>query len=291
MGTETTYTHDDRGLQTSATVTSGVQLGQTRARFMDYDHHGWLVAVRQGTKDERYDYDGYGRQISMRDMKKGHYQTAYNGWGEVVAQRPSLLTYATTQTRKAREDRHVYNHFGDLQQSSDAAGNKSIISYNTFDRASKIDLYPGGTSPPSSTWLYYDKTGTLSWTLDAAGNQTMVIHDAHNRKVTQSRIVTEDLTSGHKGPTLTQVSTTDLAGWPETANHIDRDTLAQGWQYNYNAAGDLLDTVNPEGVIATSHTHNLAGWVTDTERPRHRSQPERDDQPGIQRLRTGHKTH
>ena len=267
MGTETEYAYDDRGLQTYAAVKSGLNLGQLRSRYMDYDHHGWLIRVRQGDKEERHSYDGYGRQIGMQDMQKADHKTAYNGWGEVVAQRPSLLAYAAGQELEPGEVRYKHGAFGEVEKSLDAAGNERVVTYDTFKRPFRIDVYPGGTAPANSSWLYHDKTGTLAWSLDAVGNQTLHVQDAGGRKVIRSRIVTEELPGDQKGPSITQISTVDLAGYPETMGHVDRDNSMQFWQYDYSAAGDLLHTVNPEGVISADHTYNLAGWITDTESP------------------------
>ena len=271
MGTKTLYGYDDRGLMVSQAVTPQGG-GTARQTGFVYNDIGLLTSSTFGTKSATYWYDGLGRQVRARDYDSAWTAFAYSGFDEHVATRLGSTLFKDSQAFQDHESRFAYDSLGRLAFGLEPNGDRTAVTYNTNHQPRRVDLYPGGTSPPRSTWMTYDRMGQLAWTMDSAGNQQVMAHHEKRQLSVEASIIAENVTPGVRGPTVSSVLTYDLQGMPLTMEQFgSKETAApswleKNWQYDYNAAGDLLGQARPDTILSTA-TYNLVGWPLDLTDP------------------------
>lgn len=165
-GAATSYVFDELGRVTQTTLPDG----QTTQSV--YDGRAREGIDQKGHK-RRYESDWAGRLVAVKE---------YTGSG------PSYQLYATTT--------YGYDLANQLLQVTDAAGNRTTISYDGLGR--KV----GMVDPDMGTWSYeYDPIGTLSAQTDAREQRVELAYDALNRLVRKWYPAfwnQEPITEGHK---------------------------------------------------------------------------------------------
>jgi RHS repeat-associated protein len=197
-----------------------------RSETQGYDGNGTATAIY---KDTQYDslgrpymtsrpyyagqtvywvtvtYDSLGRTISQTDADGAVTSTAYNGLSVMVTN-PKGQTRTTVKNSQGKiasvtdangqAIAYQYDAFGNLTQTLDPLGNKTLLSYDLKGRKT------GMTDPDMGSWTYvYDALGQLVKQTDAKGQLTTISYDQLGRMVqrTEADLVSKWYYDSYKG--------------------------------------------------------------------------------------------
>ena len=194
------------------------------------------------------DYDGLGRMVAYTDFEGGPVPGGVHGSGGSW-QRPGRapLLSNSSLSRDPYETRRKFDALGRLSEVSDEHNNRTEYDYNAQHRPKMTSYYPNGYGPPRRTWMTYDRTGELAWSLDEAGNQSLrLVRDGGVR--TFDANVTLELSEPTDDPiAVVAIEDKDLSGRLESMRIEGSKLEVKDWSISHNGAGDLVGVTYPDG--------------------------------------------
>ncbi|MFQ5963836.1 MAG: RHS repeat-associated core domain-containing protein [Candidatus Scalinduaceae bacterium] len=234
----------------------------------EYDAAGRLKVIHHPGKGvSRFTYDAMGNLVNVKNPLDHHVSHYYNKAGRLV----------NTTDAKGQTTTFSYDHAGRLVQKRLADG--KVVRYR-YDSIGNLIEANDGTFPVRYTYndrgrlnqikypsikrvlkYEYDKAGLLSKFIDSEGQVIRYGYDSSNRLSTiklpggkeiafaynaRGNLVSTTYPNGTKGKWEH-----DVTGRPIGITYTDtnRKTIA-GWQYKYNAAGNLIETIKADGRIS-----------------------------------------
>lgn len=233
-----------------------------------YDELGRTVAVKQasgGTKYWRYD----GRSTTEYDELGNPKTTVETYFGA-----PASITDALGGITQYR-----YDPFGQLVATVDAAGNQSLIDYDTRGNKTRVDDPDHGIT----TFTYNDFDQVVSKT-DALGNVESYTYDAFGRVLTRTDldgqdasadplVTTWDYTTGSANPTLVS-SITASDGYAQQFIYDDKyrqtkttvvlpNGETRAMETDYYGDSDLVATVKYPNHFSVRNIYDELGYLTE----------------------------
>ncbi len=274
-GRTVTFHYDREHNLTGITDPSGAAVARN-----EYDKDGRLTAIidAEGNRTE-YGYDIQGRTQVVKDRLGNSTVYVYDDRGNILQQ-----TDANGNTTK-----NTYDGSGNLLTKTDANGNTTKYAYDSSGNITSVTDAEGNTlkntyngrnlitamkSGAEEILIDYDEAGNIEETTDLAGNKTSYEHD-ENGCVTGIADAIGTLASAQYDGDGNVVQNTDSAGAKTTytydeegkrltqTRHVETEkgTEERTTRYVYDEAGDLVQTVDPEGNI-TAIERNLLGQMT-----------------------------
>lgn len=281
LGNSTQYGYDAGHYLTAITPTLGVPTqivysagavtllsGELISETLAYDPDNRVTTVTdfapEGEQITRFSYDADER-ISRVEDPLGH-QTSL-GWDEnnALVRYTDPLSHTTT---------YAYDALGNLSTVTDALNNTTQYSYEpaynllsaVSDAKNHPTLYtydPRGnlireTNPLSNTTTYdYDAFGNPVQRTDANGQTTTYQYNAYGQPVTVTYPLGEAVTYGYDGMgELVTMDNTDVGmsfSYDALGQVRSAEVISPGKviSYTYNAAGNRLTLVDPDGGLTT----------------------------------------
>src|SRR6185437_874337 len=246
--TQTDYIYDVRGQLATQTQYdtvdasgNGVLTSGTVITTTTYDARGRLLQTSVETGADRstlqttsYAYDGLGRVVSKTDPLNNVTTYVYTDSASTIA-----ITQANGLTTT-----QVRNSAGLLLSSTQSASGQAsrVTSYlYNADGESVATIDPDG----NARYTFYDADGRVAGTVDAAGGVTAYTYDADGRVIGASQYaVSINTSSWISSGALTSHYPAALPVPVGTANDRVTNTL-------YDAAGEAIATIDPEGYVTT----------------------------------------
>ena len=274
-GREAIFTYDSHHNLVSITDPSGAAVARN-----EYDKNGRLAAIidASGNRTE-YSYDPEGRSQVVTDRLGNSTVYVYDGNGNILQKtdangNTTKQTYDASGNMLSRTDAmgnttaYRYDGNGNITSVTDAAGNELKGTYNSRNLITTMK------SGDEGILIDYDGAGNISETTDLAGNRTTYDHD-RDGNVTGIADSIGTVTTSRYDKDGNVVENTDNAGrrktytydgngnrltqteYTETENGTEERTTC----YVYDAAGDLVQTVDPDGNT-TAIERNEKGQIT-----------------------------
>jgi YD repeat-containing protein len=260
QGTRTDYQYDLRGQLSQetqyATIDArgnGVLDAGAAVIAYTYDAQGQLLqratvrGANRGTPEViRYAYDGLGRLVGTTDPLGNATTTAYDDAGQTVT-----LTQANGLAVS-----QAWNSAGLLLSRSESAGGSSRTTQYLYDADGRSVAAIDATGQASYT--FYDADGRVAGTVDAMGAVTAYTYDAAGRQLGATAYATTiDTSAWLANGTLTSSFPTSLP--LPAASAADRSTHTL-----YDAAGRVVATLDPQGVVSTTDYDGAGNAVRQT---------------------------
>lgn len=246
----TTYTYDvDGNLLTEAHPYPG---GGTVTSSYTYDDRDLQTSMTDGLgKTTRYGYDASGNQTSVTDPLDRTTTTDYDG-NEQQTKVTDPLGHATT---------YGYDAAGNLVSQTTASGAKTTYGYDAANRLTSTTSPRGnvtGADPNAFTTRYaYDAAGHRTKTTNPLGQTETVGYDAAGRAVsrtdanghaTKYTYDNADRLTRILGPDASNDTQATVNNYDHAGHLIDRtDPLGFVVRYSYDAVGRLQSTTDPIG--------------------------------------------
>jgi YD repeat-containing protein len=217
-------------------------LGATVQTSSTYDRRGLLLSERRDSATgglaltTSYGYDAFGRQVTLTDPKNQISQSRYDRAGRLVGTTDPLT----------RTESFVYDPRGNLVASTDKGG--------------KVTRY------------VYNEDGRLIWTVDATGGVVARQYDPDGR-LQLVRAYEKALTSTNLNALALQTSEAailavlDTSGQQQVTRYFHNadgqmrfslDAASRLHEYGYDAAGNLIRTIDYDGTIDATSTYTVS---------------------------------
>ena len=270
------FTYDDKHNLTGITDPTGKNVARN-----EYDDDGRLIATidadgnrvefnhdiegREEVITDRlgnstiYVYDDNGNVIAKTDANGNTVKTTYDEYG-------NILTYIDA---RGNETVSKYDDKGNLTSVKDAEGNSISVQYDAENRPVKLV-----TVDDAVMHISYDDKGNVTETTDVDGSviQYEVDNDGNVTGITDEigKVISSEYDSHGR-----VIASTDAAGnrveyTYDSQDHKLTETYTVITQegekertikYNYNEAGELISTEDPDGNISTVE-RNILGYAS-----------------------------
>ncbi|SCW32657.1 RHS repeat-associated core domain-containing protein [Eubacterium ruminantium] len=270
------FTYDDKHNLTGITDPTGKNVARN-----EYDDDGRLIATidadgnrvefnhdiegREEVITDRlgnstiYVYDDNGNVIAKTDANGNTVKTTYDEYG-------NILTYTDA---RGNETVSKYDDKGNLTSVKDAEGNSISVQYDAENRPVKLV-----TVDDAVMHISYDDKGNVTETTDVDGSviQYEVDNDGNVTGITDEigKVISSEYDSHGR-----VIASTDAAGnrveyTYDSQDHKLTETYTVITQegekertikYNYNEAGELISTEDPDGNISTVE-RNILGYAS-----------------------------
>ena len=218
-----------------------------------------IITDRLGNKT-LYVYDEKGNIISKTDANGNTTETTYDEYG-------NILTYKDAEGNVTVSS---YDANGNLTSVTDADGNSISVEYDAANRPVKLV-----TVDDAVMKIAYDSKGEITETTDVDGSVISYERDADGNVKSITDEIGKILTSEYDSLGRV-IATTDAAGnrveyTYDSEGHKLTETytvttsdgeVSRTIKYNYNDAGELISTEDPDGHISTIERNDL-GQTTD----------------------------
>lgn len=269
----TTYEYAGAGYQSayltkkSITVKDYLNNSSTINNSYEYDlATGAVKKVIDGKNYETtYDYDALGRVTKTTHDDDSFVQVKYDDFN-------NLLTVIDEEGRtgitkwnplgwktdagileagvyKAKE-KYEYDDYGRLLRTEDAIGNHTDITYDNWDRQTRVDY------PHTYSEISYSDILKKTTVKDPAENEVIETVDL------LGRVVKSEEKKPNSSPTMVAEYTYDNAGNVLAA----KDALNRTTNYTYDTLGRLTGVLNAKQEL-TQYTYSMAGHLTQTTYP------------------------
>ncbi|NRR31443.1 DUF4214 domain-containing protein [Oxalobacteraceae bacterium] len=288
----------DYGDKSVATITGKLaSAGPIRTTTFDYDAYGNLLKNTDVLeKSETYTYDALGRKLQTTDRLSSATKYTYDATGNVIEQ-----TTGTQKIRYSYNDRgwrtsmtdalgnrtlYFYDSVGRMTSTVDAVGAVLHQEFDTLGQVISSTRYsklidaatlasleggpdsalvlPAADGADQHSVFYYDKTGRLTYTVNAAGEVDGRSYTAFDQlsvsvrySVRLSQAVLSALQGGYIEP---QLST--LIAQANLPANVAQNRIST---FQYDANGRLTFSINANGEKQES-TYNAFGQLTDSTR-------------------------
>ncbi|MQY06206.1 hypothetical protein ACRB68_42920 [Actinomadura sp. RB68] len=249
----TSFTYDQRGLQTSRTDPRGNVDGADKAAYTTtygYDELGRQVSLtapkvsaesnggpaQDVTPVQAVGYNAYGETVATKDALGNVTRTSYDVLGRPTETTSPTYTPPGSSTPITPTTRQKYDAAGNVVESIDAEQRSTRYTYDRLGRLTKRDE-PTGTNGDRAVWNYtYTRTGEVLSVTDPNGARVETTYDDMDRQ-----------------QTVTQV---------ERRPQLDNFTT----RYVYDEAGNLASTTSPTGAVSTA-AYNAVGEPIEAKDP------------------------
>ncbi len=251
-GLTTSWTYDQRSLQTSITPPRGNESGAVKADFTttySYDELGRQDVATQPKVQVESDgqpavaaapvttvgYDAFGLPVSAKDALGNIGTTTYDKVGQPIESSGPSYTPpgGTAITPKVKTS---YDANGNIVAVTDARGATTRFGYDRQDRMIVRDQ-PTSTDAERAVWQYeYTGNGDVRKATDPAGGITESTYDDLDRMITSTQVERR----------------------PVTDNFVTR--------YTYDDGGRVVSTTSPSGAVSTV-TYDTVGQPVRTTDP------------------------
>ena len=213
-----------------------------------------LITDRLGNST-LYIYDDNGNIISKTDANGNTTETTYDEYG-------NILTYKDAEGNVTVSS---YDASGNLTSVTDAEGNNISVEYDTANRPVKLV-----TVDDAVMKIAYDSKGEITETTDVDESVISYERDADGNVKSITDEIGKVLSSEYDSLGRV-IATTDAAGnrveyTYDSEGHKLTETytvttsdgeVSRTIKYNYNDAGELISTEDPDGHISTIERNNL----------------------------------
>ncbi|SEF64252.1 RHS repeat-associated core domain-containing protein [Eubacterium ruminantium] len=220
----------------------------------DIDGREELITDRLGNST-LYIYDDNGNIISKTDANGNTTETTYDEYG-------NILTYKDAEGNVTVSS---YDASGNLTSVTDAEGNSISVEYDTANRPVKLV-----TVDDAVMKIAYDSKGEITETTDVDGSVISYERDADGNVKSITDEIGKVMSSEYDSLGRV-IATTDAAGnrveyTYDSEGHKLTETytvttsdgeVSRTIKYNYNDAGELISTEDPDGHISTIERNNL----------------------------------
>jgi RHS repeat-associated protein len=281
---------DPRSGQTTTTYTPGGRVDAVTGpdgvvTDHDYDTAGRVTTVtRSGNRATSYTYDKDGRTVTVTSPEGDVVTSSYDPVGRVLtATDPAGVTTTRTwsQTGQLLTEQlegqgttaYVYDLAGNLESVADPLGNLTQYSYDlmgrrltrtnalgktetwTYHDDGQVETYTDPLTDSdgarTTTYTYDPDTGRLSHIADPSGRTTTMGYNAAGQVTTQTASMPDGLGGDITDP-VTRVFDPATGRLTSVTDPTGTST------YTYNTAGDLTETVAPDGR-RTAYSYDTAG--------------------------------
>jgi RHS repeat-associated protein len=219
---------------TDVWITSGTAVSATVTTLYGYDSHNDLVYVTNaegaGADDPNHSTD-----------------YSYNFLSEKTSETDAAPTAGATRP----ETTYTYDGDGDLTSVTDPRGATTSYFYDESGRkiSEEQEPVPGTPADNLYTWFYYDNDGNLQYVVNPNG-ATSAAPPAFS-SITNSADYTTEYIYDSLGRETEEIDPPSITGaQPTTLDY-------------YNAAGNMVATVSPNGGV-TASVYNVAGELVQT---------------------------
>ena len=213
-----------------------------------------IITDRLGNKT-LYVYDEKGNIISKTDANGNITETTYDEYG-------NILTYKDAEGNVTVSS---YDASGNLTSVTDAEGNSISVEYDAANRPVKLV-----TVDDAVMKIAYDSKGEITETTDVDGSVISYERDADGNVKSITDEIGKVMSSEYDSLGRV-IATTDAAGnrveyTYDSEGHKLTETytvttsdgeVSRTIKYNYNDAGELISTEDPDGHISTIERNNL----------------------------------
>lgn len=215
----TSFTYDKTGKLTSKTDAeqNAKSTGQVLSHTY-YDSTGKVIKTTRGSRTQYFIYDNTGNQTAVIDADGYLTEKKYNARGELV----ETIQYQTVTDSKLRGS-------GDLNK-----------------------LRPAAQASERHSYFYYDGTGRVIATVNAAGELTETAYDEYNNRTWSYHYKSAITASINADTSLSDLQ--KFAGGAANRTAFRKD---------FDAAGQVKSTVDAVG-ITTTFSYNKVGQLTTT---------------------------